>query len=189
MTDLQQGILFTVLGALLSAVIGLVFYRRGGGARSKVRVGLAELAHIDPSTVGVRVEMRVGGRDVSNLLVLEVQVGNAGPRDVVVPDAGDPEKQGLRPRILLPSGVTALADPWNPSRSTARGDVRVARSLVDGRQALFVHIHRLAARTQVTARVVCTYSQAGAPQAWRQGIDFEPGFLQDVSVVGVGSLA
>src|SRR5215475_14112284 len=118
-----------LLGAALGWAIAYYFFKRGGSTRPRLLIGLVEVARIDPSTVGVRVEMKVGTIQVSNIVLLEVTVANRGPHDIIVLDADDPRQHPLRPRIELPAGLRTLADPWNPDGAVPRSDVRVARRL------------------------------------------------------------
>jgi hypothetical protein len=179
----------TVVGAIIGLAISYYFFRRGGAARPTIIIGMEERAHIDPATVGVKVEMKVGTTKVTNLLLLELVVTNRGPRDLVVEDANDPTKHSLRPRIELPPGVRALADPWNPDGSEAGADVRVARLLHDSRQVLFVHIHRLANGATSKARILCTYrGVASGPPMAGESVDFFSGFIPDVDVQPAGLL-
>jgi len=150
---------------------------------------MAQLAHIDPSTVGVQVEMRVGTRDVTNLLLLEVVVTNRGPGDMIVEDASDASKHQLRPRIELPVDVRALADPWNPDGSRPAADVRLARRWQDNRQVIFVHIHRLAKGATSRARILCTYqADASSPSLESSALSFFPGFMPEVDIQPAGLL-
>lgn len=177
-----------VIGAVISLVTSVYFFRRGA-TRSKIAIGMALLAHIDPSTAGVLVKMKVGTREVTNLLLLEVIVTNRGPHDLLVMDADDAAKHPLRPRIELPLDVRALADPWNPDGSLPVADVRLARQLQDNRQVVFVHIHRLAKRATSRARILCTY-QAGtsSPSVEPSAMQFFPGFMPGVDIQAAGLL-
>lgn len=191
-TEILVGIATTVVGAVIGVLTTYYFFRRGS-VRLGLVVHLEERVRIDPSTAGVEVEMRVGPRRVTNLRVLEVSVTNRGPRDLVVPDAADPEQHRLRPRIELPPRIRALADPWNPDGSAAAADIRVARRLESDRQLLHVHVHRLAAGATSRARVLCTdriEPDEPSVQPLSPGeIRFFPGFYPDVDVTATGLLA
>lgn len=179
----------TVIGVLTGFVISYYFYRRGGAARPRVVIGLEEVAQIDPATVGVQVKMKIGTIEVSNLLVLEVIIRNRGPHDLVVADADDPTKHDLRPRIELPAGVRTLADPWSPEGLSPAADVRLARLFMDGKQVIFVHIHRLARGASSSARIVCTYREStNAQPLSKDAVQFFPGFLPDVDIRAAGLL-
>lgn len=186
--ELLVGLFWAAVGGGIGWFTSWVFYRRGS-ARRRLEIGLRELAHIDPATLGVQLEMRVGAQSVTNLYVLEVTVTNRGPGDLVVADATDLAHQTTRPRIALPGGVRALADPWVVDGSTDLADVRIARSLKDDRQWLYVHVHRLAVGATSTTRVVCTARGAGPVRSLDpSGIDFLVGFLEDVTVEPTGLL-
>lgn len=186
--DIAITVASTAVGGLLGFLTSWYFFRRGAG-RPTVMISLAEIAHIDPSTVGVRVDMKVGRMEVTNLLLLEVSVTNKGPGDVDVADADNAERQPMRPSIELPPNIRALADPWNPINASARSDVRIARSLRNERQALHVHIHRLASRSTTHARVLCTYKDAtSAPTVKSEDLCFFPGFLANVDIETGGLL-
>jgi hypothetical protein len=176
------------IGAVISLVTSLYFFRLGA-ARSKIVIGMALLAHIDPSTAGVLVKMKVGSREVTNLLLLEVIVTNRGPHDILVTDADDVAKHPLRPRIELPFDVRALADPWNPDGSLPAADVRLARRLQDDRQVVFVHIHRLAKGATSRARILCTYqADTSSPAVEPGAMRFFPGFMPGVDIQAAGLL-
>ena len=49
--DLVLAVVTTVVGAIAGLVVSYYFFRRGA-ARPKIIIGMAQLAHIDPSTVG-----------------------------------------------------------------------------------------------------------------------------------------
>jgi hypothetical protein len=186
--DLALATITTIVGAIMGLAGSYWFFRRGA-ARTKIAIGMEELAHIDPATVGVRVEMKVGTREVNNLLLLEVVVTNQGPNDIHVKDADDASKHHLRPRIELPVGVRALADPWNPERSLPRAEVRLARRLQGERQVIFVHIHRLAKGATSRARILCTYHNcSSSPAVKPSALQFYPGFLKEVDIQPVGLL-
>lgn len=178
-----------VLGSLASLAIARHYFRRGT-RRSTLTLDLRQVAYIDPSTVGVSVEMKVGRLRASNLVLLELVVMNGGPADIQVQNAHDATAHTLRPRIELPDGLRCLADPWCTADALPDRDVRIARSLEDGRQALHVHVHQLASKAEVTVRVLCAYGRESPrgdilPSALR----FAPGFLPDVTVVGRGLLS
>lgn len=165
------------------------FYFRKGSPRIKLNVGVVEQAHIVPETLGVRVQMKVGTKAVSNLYVYEISVTNRGPHDLEISDAEDETKHGLRARIEMPAGVRSLADPWNPTRATPRADVRVARQMRNGRQVFFIHLHRLAKDETVHAVVVCTHAGDLASQPLSpEQVGFFPGYLVDVDVEPSGLL-
>ncbi|UOZ10225.1 hypothetical protein [Amycolatopsis sp. WQ 127309] len=179
----------TLIGALIGLAISYYFFRVGGAARLKIVIGLTEVARIDPATVGVQVKMKIGTTEISNLLVLEVTIQNRGAKDLVVEGAEDSSKHELRPRIELPEGFRALADPWNLDGSKPDADVRLARQLRDSRQVFYVHIHRLARGATVRARIVCT--QKGERNTGRlmgDEVVFSSGFLPDVDVRPSGLL-
>lgn len=52
-------------------------------------ISLTEQARIEPATVGVKVEIKVGPIEVTNLVVLEVAVSNPGDKNLDVKDADD----------------------------------------------------------------------------------------------------
>lgn len=179
----------TLVGALLGLAISYYFFRVGGAARLKIVIGLEEVARIDPATVGVQVKMKIGTMEISNLLVLEVTVQNRGAKDLVIKDAEDSSQHDLRPRIELPPGFRALADPWNPDGSKPGADVRIARQLRDSRQVFYVHIHRLARGAAVRVRIVCTQKgERNSGQIKGDELVFDPGFLPDVDVKPAGLL-
>lgn len=180
----------TLVGAGLGLGTAYYFFRRGGAARPKIVIGLEEIARIDPGTVGVQVQMKVGTTEITNLVLLEVSVTNRGPRDLVIDDANDLSKHPLRPRVELPLHFRALADPWNPGGSTPAADIRVARQLHEGRQVFFVHIHRLGVGTTARARIVCTYTASlSVPPLRPDALQFFRGFLPDVTIQSSGLLA
>ncbi|GAB3156022.1 hypothetical protein GCM10027258_61830 [Amycolatopsis stemonae] len=179
----------TLIGGLIGLGISYYFFRVGGAARLKVAIGLDEVARIDPATIGVQVKMKIGTTEISNLLVLEVTVQNRGAKDLVVDGADDASKHELRPRIELPEGFRALADPWNPDGARPNADVRLARQLRDSRQVFYVHIHRLARGATVRARIVCTQKgEQNSGQILDSSLRFSPGFLPDVDVKPFGLL-
>lgn len=178
----------TVLGASIGFVTSWYFFLRGT-ARSRVSVCLSEVASIDPSTVGVAVDMKIGAIRISNLRVLELSLHNKGPGDVDVLDAGDETRQDLRPRIELPPGLRVVADPWNPRRSTPRADVRAARRLNGDVQEVHVHVHRLAVGETSRLRILCTWlGEAAAPPDVVGSARFVPGFLANVDLLPAGLL-
>lgn len=87
-SDLALAAITTAIGAIIGLAISFYFFHRGT-ARQKIVISLEQLAHIDPSTVGVQVEMKVGTKAVTNLLLIEIIVTNHGPGDVLVADADD----------------------------------------------------------------------------------------------------
>ncbi len=189
-TELIITLVTAVIGALIGIVTAHYYYRKGGAARPGLLVGMEELARIDPSTLGVQVDMRIGTIKVTNLVVLEIAVTNSGHRDLMVRDAADPEKHALRPRVELPEGLRSLADPWNPDGVAPGADVRIARQLRnDNRQLLFVHLHRLARGATSKARVLCSYRTENPPGRL-SGADlrFFPGFLPNVDIRPAGLL-
>lgn len=189
-TELIITLVTVVIGALIGIVTAHYYYRMGGAARPCLIVAMEERARIDPSTVGVQVDMKIGTIEVTNLVVLDIAVTNKSHRDLVVEDATDPEKHALRPRVELPEGLRSLADPWNPEGVSPGADVRVARLLrEDNRQVLFVHLHRLARGATSRTRVLCSY-RTGEPPARLSGGDlrFFPGFVANVDVRPAGLL-
>jgi hypothetical protein len=185
----RDAVFLTVVGVILGAAASYVFYRLSA-RRLRLVIDLAELVAIDPTALDVKVEMKIGTLRPQNLVLLELSVTNRGPRDLVVSDAADPQTRHLRPRIELPVGVTALADPWNPAGVSPQSDVRVARSLVNGVQQLHVHVHRLASGQRSSARILCTCSYPpGLQDAIAQdGVAFFTGFLADADIQGSGLL-
>ena len=178
----------TVLGALIGFVTSWYFFLRGT-ARSRVSVCLSEVANIDPSTVGVAVDMKIGATRVSNLMVLELSLHNRGPGDVDVLDAGDETRQDLRPRIEFPPGLRVIADPWNPQRSTPRADVRAARRLNGDVQEVHIHVHRLAVGETSRLRILSTWAgEAVAPPGVARSSRFVPGFLANTDLHPAGLL-
>jgi len=135
-----------VVGALIGLAISHYYFRRGLSAGPQMIVSLTEKVRIEPATVCVKVEMKVGPIEVTTLVVLEVAVRNPGDKSLDVKDADDEERRRNRPRIELPSGLRAVADPWNPAGAPTLADVRVARQLrgSDECQVLYVHVHGLA---------------------------------------------
>ncbi|UOX86049.1 hypothetical protein MUY14_30320 [Amycolatopsis sp. FBCC-B4732] len=179
----------TIIGGLIGLAVSYYFFRVGGAARLKVVTGLDEVARIDPATIGVQVKMKIGTTDISNLLVLEVSVENRGAKDLVIEGADDPAQHDLRPRIELPEGFRALADPWNPDGARPEADVRLARQLRDSRQVFYVHIHRLARGATVRARIVCTQKgEQNSGQIVDTSMQFSPGFFPDVDIKPAGLL-
>lgn len=178
-----------LVGGLIAFFVSRYFFRRGS-ARSTLVLTLEELAQIDPSTVGVAVEMKVGRFTVSNLLVLELRISNRGPSDIDVSNPNDPDAQQLRPRIELPPGIRSLTDPWSPTGAMIDADVRVARSIQQERQVLHVHVHRLAAGAQATVRILCTNRDHDPAPEWNPlDLRLSPGFLPNVDVRAEGLLA
>jgi hypothetical protein len=181
----------TVLGALVGVLTSHIYFKRGLSSGPQLVVGLVEKARIDPSTVGVKVEMKVGSLQVTNLVVLEVTVSNPGGGNLSIADADDPRQHPKRPRIELPEGLRALADPWNPEGAPARADVRVARQLrgEDGRQLLYVHVHGLASGENARVSVLCSYRTAGSTKPLAAGeLRFFPGMHERVTASGEGLL-
>jgi hypothetical protein len=189
-SELVLTVVTTVIGAIIGIITAHYYYRKGGAARAALVITMEERARIDPSTVGVRVDMKIGTITVTNLVVLEIAVTNRGHRDLVVDDASDPEKHALRPRVELPEGLRSLADPWNPEGSGPTADVRIARQLgADNRQVFFVHLHRLAKGETSRARLLCTYRTADPPPPLvGDELRFFPGFLPNVDVRVAGLL-
>lgn len=181
-------ILLSLLGILAGVRVARHYYLRGGGRRSELQIDLCEVSRIDPVGMGIDLQMRIGTYSVTNLSVLEVQIVNSGPRDIVVHDASDPDTHDLRPFFVLPKGWRALADPWNVDRVEPSADVRLARYLADGQQAVSVHLRRLATGRSMKARVICHYRDAN-PIPVLDHVSFQSGFLPDTDVVGTGLLA
>jgi hypothetical protein len=189
-------VLLTVISTVVGALIGLAtshyYYRRGLSAGPRMVVGLTEKARIEPATVGVKVEMKVGPIEVTNLVVLEVAVSNPGDKNLDLKDADDGDRHRKRPRIELPSGLRAVADPWNPDGVPTRADVRVARQLrsTDERQVLYVHVHGLAAGATARSTVLCTYWKDPAPPTALTGAElrFFPGLDDQFTARGGGLL-
>jgi len=178
----------TVLGALIGFVTSWFFFLRGT-ARSRVSVCLSEVANIDPSTIGVAVDMKIGATRISNLTVLELSLHNKGPGDVDVLDAADGTRHELRPRIEFPPGLRVIADPWNPHRSTPRADVRAARRLNGDVQEVHVHVHRLAVGETSRLRILCTWvGETVAPAGIAGFARFVPGFLANTDLRPAGLL-
>jgi hypothetical protein len=190
MRDLFLSILGALLGGSLSWLVTYRYFKMGGSARSRLAITLSEVARIAPSTVGIRLEMKVGSREVPNLLLFDLTVRNRGPHDIDIADAVEPGRRELRPRIVLPTGIRAVADPWNPEGSTPRQDVRVARTFEDTQQLLHIHVHRLASDASVSVRIVCTYELDEKPPLLEgKQVHFFPGFLPNVDVQALGLLA
>ena len=84
-------VLLTVISTVVGALIGLAtshyYFRRGLSAGPQMVISLTEQARIEPATVGVKVEMKVGPIEVTNLVVLEVAVSNPGDKNLDVKDA------------------------------------------------------------------------------------------------------
>jgi hypothetical protein len=189
-------VLLTVISTVVGALIGLAtshyYFRRGLSAGPQMIIRLTEKARIEPATVGVKVEMKVGPIEVTNLVVLEVEVSNPGDRSLDIKDADDEQRRPKRPRIELPSGLRALADPWNPAGAPTLADVRVARQLRkdDERQVLYVHVHGLAAGATTRSTVLCTYWRVPDPPASLTSADlrFFPGLDGQFTARGDGLL-
>lgn len=189
--DIALNVALAVVGLLGGVAVSHFYYRRGGAARHRLEIGMVELARIDPAAVGVRAEIKIGAQVVTNLVVLEISVRNAGQLDLDLHDgANDEALRNRRPRIELPVGLRALAGPWNPDGAPHGADVRVARQLLDGRQLFHLHVRTLAARTEVVTRVVCAYPEAevGPPLEVDQ-LAFYPGFIAQLDVSPAGLLA
>jgi len=192
-------IISTVIGALLGIATSHYYFRRSLAAGPQLVVGLEEKARIDRSTAGTEIRMKVGRIEVTNLVVLEITVSNPGTGNLVVNDADDEERQPNRPRIELPIGLQALADPWNPAwnphqedvRPNPRADVRMARQLreSDDRQVLHIHVRGLAVGETTRWTVLCTYRRV-AEQAPLTATDlqFFPGMDERFTAQGDGLL-
>ena len=189
-------VLLTVISTVVGALIGLAtshyYFRRGLSAGPQMVISLTEQARIEPATVGVKVEMKVGPIEVTNLVVLEVAVSNPGDKNLDVKDADDEQRRPKRPRIELPTGLRAVADPWNPAGAPTMADVRVARQLRkdDERQVLYVHVHGLAAGTTARSTVLCTYWKVPEPPIGLTGAElrFFPGLDSQFTARGDGLL-
>ena len=188
-SDVVLTVSSTVLGAVVGALISRYYFHKGA-SRSRLQICLTEITRLNPATVGVQVKMKVGTIDVTNIVLLEVAVTNKGPNDIVVDDPEDVELRATRPRIDLPEGLRALADPWNPTGSKPASDVRVARQLLNGRQTFHIHIHRLASGASCTARILCTQrGDDSAQELAGPAIGFAAGFLQGTDIKPAGLLA
>ncbi len=180
----------TVLGLVAAVAVGYYFFFRGGAKRTRVTMRLSERSRMDPQEAGVLVELRVAGRNIENLLTFDLLVHNHGPLDVDVQDAADPDHRADRSRFMMPSGVFALTDPWNPTGRSSHADVRGARKRVGDRQVIFVHVHRLAVGREAIVRVLCHYVlEANPPQFTGKDFSFGAGFLADREIEGQGLLA
>jgi hypothetical protein len=164
-------VVFTIVSTLVGAILGVAtshyYFRRGLSTGPQLVVGLEERARLDHATVGTELRVRVGRLEVKNLVVLEIVVGNPGSGDLDIGDPDSEEQHPKRPRIELPEGLRALADPWNPDGVETRADVRVARQLrkeID-RQVLYIHVRTLAAGETVRTTVLCSYEQLPTPPA------------------------
>lgn len=163
-------------------------YFRGGGRRSVLRIGMIVESVIDPSTIGVAINMRIGRYDVKNLTILKITVKNEGPGDIEVPDPeGETHRIG-RPRIDLPPGMRVLANPWSPGGATGSVDVRVARSLQEGIQRLHVHVHRLHEGREAVIRVLATSRTEMRGTLSSEDVAFMPGSIGDARVRSAGLL-
>jgi hypothetical protein len=156
--EIALTVITTVLGIVAGVVTSHYYFRREVDSEPRLVVGLTETARLNPASVGVKVEMKVGSITVGNLVVLRLTVTNRGRTDVVVPDAEDEGQHRRRPRIELPDGLRSLTDPWNPNGPSTLTDVRVARRLreEDNRQVLYLHVHGLAAGETSSTTVLCT---------------------------------
>jgi hypothetical protein len=76
-TDIGVAAATTVIGVVGGFWISRYFFRRGS-LPLKLVVDMVEQARIDPAKVGVRVPMKVGTIEVSNLVVYEIAVTNHG---------------------------------------------------------------------------------------------------------------
>jgi hypothetical protein len=178
-----------VLGVIATGFFARHYFRRGGGARRRIELGLQEAVHLDEDALGLDLKMKIGERDLTNLVVLRLTVANTGWADVVIDDADDHEKHHLRPRIELPVGLRAIIDPWTAGGTTARSDVRAARSVSDGRQRIHVHLRRLATKETALINVVCTYPELQAAPAWNHSsVAIFEGYTPDVDVELAGLL-
>jgi len=132
-------VLLTVISTVVGALIGLAtshyYFRRGLSAGPQMVISLTEQARIEPATVGVKVEMKVGPIEVTNLVVLEVAVSNPGDKNLDVKDADDEQRRPKRPRIELPTGLRAVADPWKPGRRPDHGGRASGPAATQGRRA------------------------------------------------------
>lgn len=187
--DLLLNGVLAIVGLLGGLAISHFYYRRGGAARPRLTISLEEKARIDPATVGVQIEMKVGKIKVANLVVLDVVVRNPSYRDLAARNPTDPEQHPQRPRIELPAGLRALADPWNPEGALPRADVRVARQIREERQVFYLHMHRLASRTTVTTRILCTSPDSqSAPPLRPADLAFFLGYEPNIDVRAEGLL-
>jgi hypothetical protein len=187
--DISLAIGTLVLGVVATWFFARYYFRRGGGARRKVAMGLQESVHLDEEALGLDLKMKIGDRDLTNLVVLRLTVANTGPADVVIDDADDHEQHYLRPRIELPAGLRAIIDPWTAGGTTARSDVRAARSMGDGRQRIHVHIRRLATKERALINIVCTYPELhAAPALNHSSFAVYEGYTPDVDFELAGLL-
>lgn len=181
------GVFFAVGGMFLA----LWLYWRGGGRRTKIRVSVN----------------RASGREVKSILnensdvvdcqIFRLKIRNAGPRDTQVLDPVNRELEHLRPHVDLPPSVyvkywsrlrepAAFSDPdrhvpiaKHPGRLTRMGE----------RQKLYIHVHRLRARSESTIYLCLRSLQCGDNQLYGGppwSFLLFRGWIQDVTVAQAG---
>ena len=183
------GIIVGVLGVLAAA------YFWNNPRQPRITVELTEVGFIAPHLMGLEVGLRLGGRNLRNLYLLEVSVSNKGPGDAVDPRAETEDKLDRRPRIDLPDHFKVPEQVWLHTDLTPRADVRLSRFRTSSNghktQSLAVHIHHLSAGETIKHRLLAT-CEVKRPEGGfglaRSEVKFFPGVIENVTVRGVGLL-
>lgn len=176
------GILVFIAGVLATILVTRWVTPRYARA-TRLEISLYQTGNIYPPQLGLpNTGIRIGNRSLGVAWVLEVEVRNTGPRDLVIAETLQP--QFSPPRIDFSTGIKVPFDP-GLLRNEPGVDVRLARQFSNA-QHIYIHIHRLPRRTSAVFQLIAT-DEPTAQRPRLTGLDqehvaFFRGTLIDVDV-------
>jgi hypothetical protein len=181
----SAGILLAICGIILA----LWFFRRGGGRKTRVRVSM---------TIAGKSAIEKVLRErplLQDCKIFRLTISNLGPSDVQISKATDVEWRSLRPHLDVPLGYWIVHITRLGVRSEEPDldfDLPLARypflprNLLNERQKIYIHIHRLRAGRRSRIYLACRQINDEAIAFGGPPWPFElfPGWVQNVNVRG-----